>query len=239
MSTVFWSSVGAAAGGFVGVIGFFIVRLFIEKRFASPKLIREYLCGNERNQGQATEDEGEIMHHHGKRITNKDELKKLGVSHSVWEWTRDPVGKGAGASTIYGPYSTDFSVPGTYSATFRVKAIGLSHPDDIMADTILFHFDVNKTTPEYVPTNQGIAHFKAQYRTAIKYVKASELAQRGWVEFDLRFHSDAQGIWEYRVIANDGLDSKPDNIGRFGKDVRVFFDTVKISKINEIRVPNS
>ena len=103
MCTVFWSSVGAAAGGFIGVICFFLVRLYFEKQRTKPKLIRDYLCGNERNQGQETEAEGELMHHHGRRVSDPKELQKLGVTHSVWEWTKNRVGRGAGASTIYGP----------------------------------------------------------------------------------------------------------------------------------------
>lgn len=238
MDTIFWSSVGAAAGGFVGVILFFLVRIYFEKSRTQPKVIATYLCGNNRNLGQATEAEGELMHHHGKRVVDPTELQKLDTRHPVWEWTKSPVGRDAGASTIYGPYATDFAKPGPYSAVFRVKATGLSHPDDITDDVVLLQLDVNKTISEYKPVGQGISILRAQYQTAIKYVRASELAQKGWVDFELRFYSDAQGVWEYRVTANDGLDSKPDNIGRFGKEVRIIFDTVTIHEIKELQLPS-
>lgn len=236
--TVFWSSLGAACGSFVGVLLFFLVRIWFHKRQAQPKIVRAYLCGNNRNQGQSTESEGELMHHHGIRVTDSAELNKLEIDHPVWEWSRNPVGRGAGSSVIYGPYATDFPRPGTYSAVFRIKATGLSHPDDISDDVVLLQLDVNKTTPEYMPTGQTILILKAQYQAAIKYVRASELSQQGWVEFTLNFYSDAQGIWEYRVIANDGLHNKHDNIGRFGKDARIFFDTITIKEVKEMRLPN-
>jgi hypothetical protein len=236
MDTVFLSSVGAAAGSFIGVILFFLVRVYYEKWRTKPNLIRTYLCGNNRNQGQSTEAEGELMHHHGRRVVDSTELQKIGGNHPVWEWTKDPVGRNAGATIIYGPYATDFAKPGTYSAIFRIKATGLSHPDDISDDVVLLQLDVNKTISEYIPAGGQVSLLPAQYQSAIKYVRASDLAQQGWVDFELRFHSDAQGVWEYRAWANDGLDNKPDNIGRFGKDVRIFFDTVTVQEIKEIQV---
>ena len=65
METVYWSSVGAAIGGFLGVIIFFIIRIYFEKKRTEPELIREYLCGNDGNQGQNTESEGEPMKRDG------------------------------------------------------------------------------------------------------------------------------------------------------------------------------
>jgi hypothetical protein len=238
MDTVFWSSVGAAAGGFIGVILFFLVRVCFEQRRTQPRHVRTYLCGNNRNQGQSTEAEGELMHHHGKRVVDQSELQKMGVDHPVWEWTKDPVGRGAGASTIYGPYATDFAKPGTYSAVFRIKATGLTHPNDITDDVVLLQLDINNTISEYMPTERGVAAVKAQYQAGIRYVRASELAQQGWVDFELHFHSRAQGVWEYRMIANDGLDNKPDNIGRFGEDVKIFFDIVTIHEVKESFLPS-
>lgn len=238
MEVLYWSSLGAALGGFIGVILFFIIKLKIEKKRAQPELIKEYLCGNDLNQGQSTESEGELMHHHGRRVTEKIELENLDVDHPVWEWTKRPVGRGEGASTIYGPYSTDFYKPGTYMAIFKIKAIGISHPDDITKDLILLQLDINRSTPEYVPGSQDIQMFSKQYRAGIRYVRASELAKRDWIDFEIRFFSNAEGVWEYRAIANDGLDNKPDNIGAFGDNVRIFFDIIKIQRLHEMIVPS-
>jgi hypothetical protein len=238
MEILFLSSLGAAIGGFVGVILFFVIKLILEKIRAKPELIKEYLCGNNLNRGQGTESEGELMHHHGRWVSSSADLKKLDVDHPVWEWTRTSVGRGKGASTIYGPYSTDFYKPGTYVATFRIKATGISHPDDITKDLILLQLDVNKSTPEYVPTKQGITMFSKYYQVGIRYVRASELANRDWINFELRFFSDAEGIWEYRVITNDGLDNKPDNVGAFGGNIRIFFDTIKIQRVREVIMPS-
>jgi hypothetical protein len=232
---IFMSALGSAIGGFFGVLIFYWIRLSIEKRHAAPRLIKTYLCGNECNQGQATESEGELMHHHGRRIINQDELGKLEINYPVWEWTKEPTGKGKGDSTIYGPYSSDFSKPGTYLATFRVKALGLSPSSEITNDLILVHLDVFRTTKEYL-INNGEHHAKSEV-IAIKYIRASELAAKGWVDFKLPFYSDARGIWEYRFFVNDGMDSKPNNIDKFGTNVRVFFDDVKIYRTKEIYVP--
>ena len=62
-STVFWSAVGSAVGGFGGVIIFFLLRLFIEWKRSSPSNIQSYLCGNELNQGQPSETDGDLKHH--------------------------------------------------------------------------------------------------------------------------------------------------------------------------------
>src|ERR1700746_2639402 len=116
-STLFWS----AFGGFAGVLGFFFVKWVIERITTRKKFVVEYLCASELNQGQPTESAGELMHHHGKRISDIEELKVFRAKNPVWEWTRDAVGNGSGASIIYGPYTTDFIEPGVYSVTFTIK----------------------------------------------------------------------------------------------------------------------
>jgi len=63
------------------------------------------------------------------------------------------------------------------------------------------------------------------------------LAKGGWLDFELKFYSDAQGVWEYRVHAYDGVDGRPDNVRRFGCDVRILFDTVTIRKLNKLNLP--
>jgi hypothetical protein len=238
MEGLYWSAFGAAIGSLIVTALFFVMKLKIEEMRAKPELIKEYLCGNDLNQGQNTESDGELRHHHGRRVYNQDELKTLDVNHPVWEWTRTPVGRDKGASTIFGPYSTDFYKPGTYVATFRIKAKGISHPADITKDLILLKLDVNKSTPKYVPMGQGITIFQEQYSVGIRYVRASELAERAWKDFEIRIYSDAEGLWEYRVYANDGLDNKPDNIRVFGENVQIFFDTIKIQRIPEVIMPS-
>ncbi len=239
MSDLFTTSLGAAVGGFIGVILFFLVKLKIEKIKSKPVLIRKYLCGIDLNQGQKTEAEGELMHHHGKRVDDDKEYEKIGATHPIWEWNKDPVGRGRGASTIYGPYSTDFYEPGTYSAIFKIKATGISSPEDIINDLILLEIDVNKTTREYttIPNSPEIKLFNKQERVGIKYIRASDLAISDWNEFEIRFYSDAKGIWEYRVSVNDGLDDKPNNMNFYGNNVRIFFDTIEIKRIKENKLP--
>ena len=227
--TLFWS----AFGSFAGVIVFFLVRLVIEKIRSAKKIVTTYLCANEQNQGQATEFEGELMHHHGKRIIDTDDLKKFNANNPLWEWTSTPVGRGTGTSMIYGPYSTDFEEPGVYSAMFRIKSIGLADPKEITRDHILFELDVNATTPDYGIKQTGeIVGFNAQNKFARGYVRISHLAQKGWVDFELRFFSNAQGIWEYRILPN------VENLAMVGPDVRIVFDRITIYKVPKLQIPN-
>lgn len=234
----FWPSVGAAVGGFVGTIIFFFIRTGIEFFRARRKNIKTYLCGNELNQGQDSESEGELMHHHGKRLAIAEELLKYDVDHPVWEWSREPVGRlPLGGSVIYGPYTTDFEEAGLYSAKFRIKAIGLSRPKETINDRILFELDVTSTLTQYTPVQNDIRPVGALRKIARKYIRASELATGDWIDFEMKFYSDSQGIWEYRVLAYDGSEKRPDNIAALGGDVRFLFDTVSIVKLKSFNLP--
>jgi hypothetical protein len=124
-----------------------------------------------------------------------------------------------------------------YSSNFIIKGVGFSKPDEIIDDLILLEIDVNKMIPQY-STDQGeVKIIGAQYKIARKFIRAKQLAEGGWIEFELPFYSDAQGVWEYRVYAYDGLDSKPDNIGKYGANVRILFDKVIVRKINKLKLP--
>lgn len=106
-----------------------------------PKFIATYQCASDINRGQVGEVEGELKHHHGKRVDSANELTKLGVNNPVWEWTRDRTGdnpfKGPGGSLFYGPYATDFTEPGLYSITFRILGKGFTKPTEITNDVNL------------------------------------------------------------------------------------------------------
>jgi len=76
-SILFWSALGSAFGGFVGVFIFFSVRVFIAWMRSKPSIIHVYYCGNPLNQEQPGESDGELKHHHGKRISDKTEYEGL------------------------------------------------------------------------------------------------------------------------------------------------------------------
>jgi hypothetical protein len=236
-SDTFPSAVGAALGGFIGVILFFLIRLLIEWGLSGKKFIRSYLCASKINQGQPTESDGELRHHHGRRVVDAAELRRFGASHAIWEWTRDPVGRDSGDSTIFGPYTTDFDEPGLYSVVFRIRALGLSRPSEIMNDLILLELDVNSTIPQITPMGTGIIQVGAQRKIARKYIRTSELAQGGWMDYELKFYSDCQGVWEYRVMAFDGLGNRPDNLATLGGGAKILFDTVSIFRLKKIVLP--
>ena len=233
---IFLTAGGSAAGGFLGVMVFFLLRLFIQWMQSRPSKIRTYLCANEQNQGQSEEDAGELQHHHGTRISAVDDLRRLGIDHPIWEWTRDSVGRGEGDSVIFGPYSTDFAEPGLYSVAFVVRGVGFTRPAEIINDVLLLELDVNKTTTQLTAT--GETH-NLQNKIARRFIRVSELAQGDWQEFEIRFYSDGQGLWEYRIFAYDGSSSnnRVDNVTRFGTEIRILFDKIIIRKINKINLP--
>jgi hypothetical protein len=237
LTPILLSTVGSAIGGFIGVILFFLIRYLIEIIRSRPVVIRVYLCGNLLNKGDKTEVDGEIKHHHGKLILEKSEYRELDVNNPIWEWTRDSAGVGTGSTVIYGPYSTDFPEPGSYSAEFRIRGIGFSKPSEIKNNLILLELDVNRTLPQYTTSEKNLMIIPSQYKIARRFVCVSELAKGGWQDFKVPFHSDCQGLWEYRIFAYDGLYDKPDNIGRFGKDVRILFDSITIKKENKLSLP--
>ncbi|MEW6113217.1 MAG: hypothetical protein AB1664_13890 [Thermodesulfobacteriota bacterium] len=197
-----------------------------------PRAIREpYWCANAMNRGTEDEAWGELMHHHGRRVDDPQRLRGLDTSRPCWEWTRDKCGtEEGGKCVIYGPYATDFTEPGLYSATFRIKATGLKNPEQIEQDLVLVWLDVYRSNWEYRPLEhppEGEKRLKQEI-IAIHYVTARELAKGGWRDYEVHFWSNAVGLWEYRVFVFDGASRKPDNIGRteIGQDVHLYFDQI-------------
>jgi hypothetical protein len=233
----FLNAVGAAAGGFLGVFLFFLVRLVVEKIRSRRKFIRQYSCAHDQNIGDANEYEGQLMHHHGERVTDENELEKISRHKPVWEWNRRPCGKGQGTSIIYGPYTTDFSEPGEYEVSFRIKGFGISKQAELTHDPIILELDVTRSTPELIPTPGGIAALNSIITVSRHFVRASDLARRRWAKIRLRFYATGEGVWEYRVFAYDGVSKSPDNIAHFGQSMRLFFDTVTIKRIRKMLLP--
>lgn len=217
------NALGAAAGGFIGVILFFLVRLIVEKVRARPILMRRYSCAHEQNIGDANEYEGQLMHHHGRRLTEASELQKIDKKAPVWEWNKTPCGREPlGSSVIYGPYTTDFSEPGEYQVSFSVRAFGISKKSELNHDPIILEFDVTRTAPMYVATPNGIQVFSPPVTVSKQFVRASDLACGRWVDVPVRFYASGEGVWEYRIHAYDGVSKSLDHIGHFGQNIRFF-----------------
>jgi hypothetical protein len=108
-----------------------------------------------------------LKHHFGRR--NADRTL---ADNPVWEWTRDPAGdsqKRGGAAVLYGPYSTDFPEPGTYSAVFRIRGVSFAKPGEIVNDLVLLELDVAQTVQlfengKYVPKVEPIPHDRPHQR---------------------------------------------------------------------------
>ncbi len=231
LSQIFWKGFAGVVGGSVAYVIITLARYFL----ARPKLIRTYLCANEANQGQEDEEKGQLMHHHGHRIAEEAAYKNLGAKNPIWEWTKEEAGikvEQPIKSVIYGPYSTDFPMPGSYFAVFKIRAMGIPKPEHLRQHLVLLTLDVNQIKDE------GLIDLRPVHRrVAIRYVRANELAQDKWQKFEVPFYSDASGVWEYRVIAKDGKGDRPNNIDKFGENVRIFFDTIHIMKCPEKKLP--
>ena len=231
------NSFGAALGGFIGASIWFFLRFLIAQVRPNKNVIKSYLCANEINLGDKNEVDGELKHYHGKKVHDYSELKSLGFKNPVWEWTKEIVGNVAsGDAVIYGPYSTDFAESGIYSVAFMVKGMGFTQSKDITKDRLVLLLDVNRTIEQYVPDGDKIKNIQPQNRFAVRYVRASELATLEWKSFELVFNCDGPGLWEYRVYAYDGVSLRPNNIGKFDENIRIFFDKVTISKINKVQI---
>lgn len=228
---------GAAIGGFLGVVLFFCVRLVIEQFRTRPITVRSYSCAHDQNVGDPHEYEGQLMHHHGRRITDVADLQKITKTKPVWEWSTTPCGKDEGTSVIYGPYTTDFSEPGEYEVLFRIRAFGMAKKSELNHDPIVLELDVTRTTPDYLAAPNGIQQFGAIVTVCRHFVRASDLAESRWVDFPLRFYATGEGVWEYRVHAFDGVSKSPNNIAHFGGSLRLFFDSITIRRLRKMVLP--
>jgi hypothetical protein len=242
LDNAYSNAAGAAAGGFLGVLLLLLVKWLIEQVGSCPKTIANYQCASDINRGQKNEVEGELKHHHGKRIDDANELIRIGADNPVWEWTRERTGDNpfvnGGGSIFYGPYATDLTEPGLYQVIFKIRGIGFTRPEEITNDVNLLRLDVNCILPEIVGLPQGAANVAKHEDAARRFVRVSELAKEGWQEFILQVWSDGRGTWEYRAWAFDGAGFKPDNFDRLGKDARIFFNTVTIKKISKLNLPS-
>lgn len=242
----FWTACGSGFGGLLGAIVFFWYRQSRIDILNSPTLISSYFCVSKTNKGQAVEFDGDLKHHYGKIA---QDFQTLGVDHPVWEWTKDKAGDKTGTAVLYGPYSTDFPQPGRYEARFRICATGLPVERHLQNDFPLIELDVNqvrfvdgseentetdKSEPKEKEAKKSLDYHRRSFiRISRKFIRARELADGQWHEFNLQFHSNAEGQYEYRAFVNDGLDGRRDTMKDFGNSVRLFFDTVEIWKINE------
>jgi hypothetical protein len=171
-----------------------------------------------------------MMHHHGKPVTDEKAFTNLDVTNPIWEFTKDRIGRGAGASIIYGPYTNDFHRPGDYSATFKIRGIGFPRQSDVPGDLNqnVFMLDVLQTEILGAERKHNIV--------ALGYVKVRGLAREGWQEYKLDFSTDGAGIWEYRVFPffhNGGPEVEmPAILEKFGA-AKIYFDTVVIRRARQ------
>ena len=236
----FRNGFGSSVGAIAGIVAFFLLRFLIERIRSSPQPIRRYSCAHDQNIGNPEEFEGELMHHHGRRVSQPAELEEIDRKGPVWEWNRDACGKDSGASVIYGPYTTDFSEPGEYEVVFVIRGVGLPAPREIQDDRVVLRLNVTRKTAVYIPTANGIAQGDTITTVARRFVRAGELACGSWRKIPVRFYvggEGLEGLWEYVIIAFDGVSEKPNNLEALGINVRLFFDYVEVSRIRKMIVP--
>ena len=90
--SVFRNAFGSGLGGLLAVLVYFGIRVCIEKFNARPRAVRIYSCAHSQNVGNGQETHGELLHHHGRRVTDAAELATINSKEPVWAWNRDPCG---------------------------------------------------------------------------------------------------------------------------------------------------
>ncbi len=224
----------AVFGGFCGAALVSALRTLAEYRSNRSQLLREYRCATKTVTSDSPLVEGEFRCLCGRYVPTVDGFD---VGHPVWQFDRKlyPIEASGNASPIpsrgdavfYGPYTNDFPEPGTYRATFRILGLGFTSPEDILNDYVILKLDVNKT----VDIIDKTGHERPQALVQQCYVRVSDLSRKGWQSYALNFYSDAQGEWEYRAYAYYGSPSRcPDNPCKCGSDVRIYFDSVSLSR---------
>jgi hypothetical protein len=97
--------------------------------------------------------------------------------------------------------------------------------------------EVTRKTAAYVPALNGIAQVDRIIPVAREFVRAKDLAGASWRQIPLRFYASGEELWEYLVLAFDGISAKPDNLTPLGNNIRVLFDTVEIRRTKKMIVP--
>ena len=212
-----WSAVGSGSGAFFGFATVFFIRWGFQALRSKPQTVQRYDAVSTLNRGARGEQNGELKHHFGEITTDPDNPKR-----QVWSCTNQKAGDhdAEASAFLYGPYSNDCDEPGVYIARFRVRGVQFPKPEEIDVDRNLIELDVAQNY--HVLRDNGWGGVNS--RVAVAYVKTKSLARAGWYNYDVRFHSDARGTWEYRVIKYE------DNLSRYGHDARVLVDSVIVLK---------
>lgn len=216
-SDVFLSTVGAAIGGLLGTILYNYLGSKAEE-------VNVYPCCPKASRDQLQLDVGE------RRELLGDLQHSFGYpSGTVWKWSRNAWkldGRGnEGNHLIYGPHTTELTPPGVYRVIFRLRATGLPRQiRDVNNENIII-LDIFRQG-SIGPNGQQ----DRQY--AIKFIRAKDLADSNWHEPWLDVYSDGTGFWEYRVvILDEHSDLYPDHLKRFGDDVQLEFEWIKVVRL--------
>ena len=243
IDSTLWNAIGSGAGGFLGVIVFFGIRLFIEWYRTRPELIATYLVANDINIDSDRQSPGEILHHKGKRNGDESTLRKFGFKYPVWEWSRDRVTNG-GASVFFGPYTTDLTEPGDYEIRFYIRGVGFSSAAEIKQNYVLLEIDANEVTERTELVNVGaqvpihdLRTFPEMRVASKKYIRVNDLVSHTNKPFVLSLTSDGYGLWEYRCIPFDGEGNRFDNLTRFEQTTQIFFEKVEVWRKNRFNIP--
>jgi len=162
-STALVTMAGALGVGYLGQV-YLKYRVKLATERARPRSIKRYSCAFVGNQGTDADSEGELLHSRGHAV-NSDNLpaclRGKTKQESVWMWTPVAVGRknrngSHGASTIYGPYSTDFDGQGTYIARFRLACLAEDGWAARCSDSIIIVLDVAKKAS--IPDTMGGDH---------------------------------------------------------------------------------
>ncbi len=131
----------------------------------------------------------------------------------------------------------DPTEPGLYAVSFRIRGYGFQKPQEISKNWDILMLDVFRTRTEtgLAPDGKSVVKYPVQEFVARRTIRVSELTRDGWRNYELKFYSDENGLWEYRCAAFDGTQF-PDLIQNCGS-VKIFFDRVQVIKLRNANVP--
>jgi len=225
-------------GGFAGA--YIFIRIIIE--FILWLIIRKINTYIIADKASGPEVPGKMIRRAGRSISSEDASKEYEVKHKIWVWDNDTIKEGINgegeksSSVIYGPYSTDFSEPGFYSVSFKIRGVDFRSPSEDN-DLELIELDVDRSMYRVVVVKDRIENGQEQNIFSRKFIRLSNLSDSGWHNYTLKFYSDAQGIWEFRIHPFDGKAKSPDNFSLIDYPFKILFDTVTVKKHHHFKLP--
>ena len=125
-----------------------------------------------------------------------------------------------------------------YNITFVIRGIELKETLRKIEDDILLELDIVSSIPKYGVKYSGeLFNFNYYEKISKRYIRISDLAEKGWIKIELNFFSNAKGIWEYRILPYQGYQDTYKMMKQKNPNARIVFDKVIVTKIPRLQIP--